>query len=285
MKTSKKILLLLDEGFSLKTLSRFSESQINVLYRKMLKEAQVTTTQSIDLTADEVKGGYKVPDSLMAGKKNVEVTPNPKSPGGVRLVPTTENELEEDVEVTSDPNKEKETQDPKQVGPSSDDGFGDETDGMGMFESKKKENNPWRICTAQLGKEFGTRERHLWSAKEKNKYKRCVEDVKNSLKENKQYVSLFLENEIMKIVERNLPPRITKGDLIKYLSEAGPAVAPSKPAPSTKPAKPTTKPSKPVKPSHPGKNPLPGVKPAPKAISPEVAKDEVINLIINLLEK
>ena len=123
--------------------------------------------------------------------------------------------------------------------------------------------------------------------KRENKYERCVKDVKKSLKEGKNPVSLFIENEIMRIVEKNLPPRITKGDLIKYLSEAGPATAPSKPAPDTKP---TTKPGKPAtrpKPKHPGKNPNPGENPAPKAkkVSPDVAKDEVMDLIMNLLQK
>jgi hypothetical protein len=171
------------------------------------------------------------------------------------------------------------------------DGMDDDSDNdrkmMGMSEEKKKEQNPWAICTAQLGKEFGTRERHLWSAKEKNKYERCVKDVKKSLKEGKNPVSLFLENEIMRIVEKNLPPRITKGDLLKYLSEAGPATAPTKPAPGTKPSVKPGKPDTRPRPKHPGKNPNPGENPAPKAkkVSPEVAKDEVLDLIMNLLEK
>ena len=109
-----------------------------------------------------------------------------------------------------------------------------------------------------------------------------TESKKKKLKEDKNKVSLFLENQIMKIVEKNIPPRITKADLVKYLSEAGPAVAPTKPKPTTKPGtKPTTRP----KPKHPGQNPNPGTNPAPKAISPEKAKESVIDLIINLLEK
>jgi hypothetical protein len=61
--------------------------------------------------------------------------------------------------------------------------------------------------------------------------------------------------------------------------EAEPAVAPPKPT-----TKPTTKPSKP---SHPGKNPNPGENPAPKArkISPETAKEEIIDVILNMLKK
>lgn len=175
------------------------------------------------------------------------------------------------------------------------DGMDDDSDNdrgmMGMSEAKKKDKaNPWAICTSQLGKEFGTRERHMWSAKEKNKYERCVKDVKQSLKEGKNPVSLYIESQIMKIVEKNLPPRITKGELIKHLTETslksvkeqGPAVAPTKPA-----TKPTTKPGTRPKPKHPGQNPNPGENPAPKAkrVSPEDAKDKVIDVILNLLKK
>jgi hypothetical protein len=131
---------------------------------------------------------------------------------------------------------------------------------------------------------------------------------------------LFLENEIIKIVERNLPPKITKRELMKYLNESEPAVAPTKPAPTTKPGttpnpgkrpghpgknpnpgvnpkpkakeetevaptrtKPDTKPN--TRPSHPGKNPNPGTNPAPKANkpSPEDAKDKVMDVIMKLL--
>lgn len=262
MKT--KIKQLIAKGLSEKTIKKLSEAQINTLHKKLVNEAQISTTQTVDLTADDLKKGYKVPDTVMSGKKNVVVTPNPKSPGGVRIEPTTE-EIEEDdvnVDVSNDPDAT--------------------ADGMGIFETNKKDkSNPWAICTAQMGKEFGTSERSEWSTSQKKKYERCVKDVKKSLKEGKNPVSLFLENEIMKIVERNLPPRITKGDLMKYLSEQGPAVAPTKPKPTTKPGKPATRP----RPSHPGKNPNPNVKPAPKAVSPEKAKDKVIDVIINLLEK
>ncbi len=136
-------------------------------------------------------------------------------------------------------------------------------------------DNAYAICHSQVG------------PKKSRKWERCVKEVKKQLGEGKNPVSLFLENEIMKIVEKNLPPRITKGDLVKYLSEAGPATAPTKPAPGTKPG---TKPGKPdprPRPKHPGKNPNPGENPAPKAkkVSPEVAKDEVMDLIMKLLEK
>jgi hypothetical protein len=249
MKINKKALRLIDKGLSANTVSKLDESQIDILYKKLFVE-QINVSKT---------------DTAMISKLKSEKKP----------FQVYEKELDEEEEVTVDPNKETETQDPKQVGPSSDDGFGNEDDGMGMFEEKSYEgkSNPWSICHSQVG------------PKKSRKWERCVKAVKKQLGEGKNPVSLFLENEIMRIVERNIPPRITKGDLVKYLSEAGPATAPSKPktSPTTKPGAPDKKP----RPSHPGKNPNPGEKESPKAkkIDADKAKDEVIDLIMNLLEK
>jgi hypothetical protein len=244
MKINKKALRLIDKGLSANTVSKLDESQVDVLYKKLfVEQVNVSKTDTEMIT------------KLKSEKKPFQVY---------------EKELDEEEEVTVDPNKETETQDPKQVGPSSDDGFGDETDGMGMFEGKSTASS---ICHSQVG------------PKKSRKWERCVREIKKQLGEGKNPVSLFLENEIMKIVERNIPPRITKGDLVKYLSEASPATAPSKPktSPTTKPGAPDKKP----RPSHPGKNPNPGEKESPKAkkIDADKAKDEVIDLIMNLLEK
>ena len=244
MKINKKALRLIDKGLSANTVSKLDESQVDVLYKKLfVEQINVSKTDTEMIT------------KLKSEKKPFQVY---------------EKELEEEEEVTVDPNKETETQDPKQVGPSSDDGFGNEDDGMGMFEGKSTASS---ICHSQVG------------PKKSRKWERCVREIKKQLGEGKNPVSLFLENEIMRIVERNIPPRITKGDLVKYLSEAGPATAPSKPktSPTTKPGAPDKKP----RPSHLGKNPNPGEKESPKAqkIDADKAKDEVIDLIMNLLEK
>jgi len=245
MKINKKALRLIDKGLSASTVSKLDESQVDVLYKKLFVE-QINVSKTDTEMITKLKGE----------KKPFQVY---------------EKELEEEEEVTVDPNKETETQDPKQVGPSSDDGFGDETDGMGMFEGKSTASS---ICHSQVG------------PKKSRKWERCVREIKKQLGEGKNPVSLFLENEIMKIVEKNIPPRITKGDLVKYLSEQGPATAPSKPktSPTTKPGKPTTKPQRPA---HPGKNPNPGEKESPKAkkISAEKAKEQVIDVIMQLLQK
>ena len=287
MKVNKKALELIDKGLSANTVGKLTESQINTLHSKLFTEVTMVS-----------KDDSGTINTLKTQKKPFEVY---EKDGEVKET--------DDVEVTTDPNKEIETQDPKQVVPSSDDGFGDETDGMGMFESeadlKPGQPNPWAICHAQVG------------PKKTRKFERCVKSVKKQLEEGKNPVSLFIETEIMKIVERNLLPRITKGDLLKYLSEA-PTEAPTKPItkPGTKPTtrpshpgknprpgeqidpkagEPTTAPTKPITkpgtkpttiPAHPGKNPRPGEQIDPKAgrISPEDAKQEVIDVILNLLK-
>ena len=244
MKINKKALELIDKGLSSKTVSKLTESQINVLHKKLFTE-QINVSKTDTTTISKLK----------SEKKPFQVY---------------EKELDEEEEVTLDPNKDTETQDPHQVGPSSDDGFGDETDGMGMMEEKDGPN-AWAICHTQVG------------PKKSRKWERCVREVKKQLKEGKNPVSLFLETQIERIVEKHIPPRITKGDLLKVISESEPAVAPTKP--TTKPGtKPTTRPSRPA---HPGKNPNPGENPAPKAkkVSAEDAKDKVIDVIMNLLEK
>jgi hypothetical protein len=263
MKVNKKALELIDKGLSAKTVGKLTESQINTLYSKLINEVTMVS-----------KDDGPTITTLKSQKKPFEVY---EKDGEVKET--------DDVEVTTDPNKEIETQDPKQVGPSSDDGFGDETDGMGMFESeadlKPGQPNPWAICHAQVG------------PKKTRKFERCVKSVKKQLEEGKKPVSLFIESQIMKIVEKHLPPRITKGDLLRHLSEtshkkmkkdtveaAEPTIAPSKPI-----TKPDTKPR--TRPSHPGKNPFPGEKEAPRAgkVSPDDAKDKVIDVILNLLKK
>ena len=308
MKINNKILDLIGKGMKANTLRKLNESQINVLHSKLIKEQP--QPQVVQKSVKQIV----LPTGAQTTVGGVSVS---NAGGKTTITPTTEEIQEDDldVDVSKDPDAT--------------------ADGMGIFEKeldeKNADKNPWAICTAQLGKEFKTTERSQWSAKQKNKYERCVKDVKKSLKEGKNPVSLFLENEIMKIVEKNIPPRITKGDLIKYMTEQ--KTAPAKPAtkPTTKPGKPetkprpkhpgknpnpgenpapkakkeveeqktapakpatkpTTKPGKPAtrpRPQHPGKNPNPGENPAPKAkkVSPSQAKDKVIDLIMNLLQK
>jgi hypothetical protein len=229
MKTNLKALELIEKGLSSKIVGKLTESQINVLHKKLLGEAVTqSTTTSYNIPTADLDKGTAVP-TPPAGKKMVLQKTNT----GVKATPTTEEVKESD---------------------------------------KENKNNPWAICRKQLG------------PKKNAKFESCVKQVKKSLKEGKNPISLFIENKIMELVETHLPPRITKQDLVKYLSEQNPATAPVK-EPKTKPG--TKEPPSPVKtPSHPGKNPNPGVKEAPKAnIDPEEAKEKIIDVILKMLKK
>lgn len=286
MKTNLKALQLIEKGLSAKTVHKLTESQIDTLHSRLVivekketKEAVTVTKKETTYPASEIDA-MKAKGQSLPGGSSVRVNPDDS------VTVTAEGEVSEDeTDDVGDQNalgadalQNLTGQDaPHDANDMAPDGMDDDSDDkrsmMGMAEAKKEKANPWAICHAQVG------------PKKTRKFERCVKSVKKQLGEGKNPVSLFLESQIMKIVERNLPPKITKGELLKYLAEAGPATAPSKPktSPTTKPGKPATKP----RPSHPGKNPNPGEKESPKAkkVSPEQAKDEVLDLIINLLQK
>jgi hypothetical protein len=226
MKTNEKILNLVRRGFSVKTLAKLTESQINALHSRVLSEQIITRVRP--------KGDPQIQDFIKQGER-VDV-------------------VEKDGE-------------------------------MSEAKKKKQKTNPWAVCTAQMGKEFGTSERSEWTKAQMNKYERCVKDVKKQIKESENEFSKFLDKKIQNIVEKHIPPKMTKKDLLTYLKEQNPDVAPPKPKtkPNTKPGKPGEKPGER---KNPFKNPFPGEQPGPKAkVDKEKAKKEIIDLIKNILEK
>ena len=296
MKINKKALELIDKGLSAKTVGKLTESQINILHSKLVSEVTMVSKDDAGTIT-----------TLKSQKKPFEVY---EKDGEVKETET--DDVDDKNALGADALQNLTGQDaPHMANDMAPDGMDDDSDNdrqkMGMSEEDLKpgQPNPWAICHAQVG------------PKKTRKFERCVKSVKKQLEEGKNPVSLFIESEITKIVERNILPRITKGDLLKYLSEA-PTEAPTKPItkpgtkPTTRPAhpgknprpgeqidpkagEPTTAPTKPItkpdtkprtRPAHPGKNPRPGEQIDPKAgrISPEDAKQEVIDVILNLLK-
>jgi hypothetical protein len=291
MKVNKKALELIDKGLSAKTVGKLTESQINTLHKKLVNE-QINVSKTDTATITKLKSEkkpFQVYEKELDEDETDDVT-DQNALGATALQDLTGQEAPHDANDMAPDGMDDDSDDNRKM--------------MGMSEEKNKPN-PWAICHSQVG------------PKRTRKFERCVKSVKKQLEEGKNPVSLFIESEITKIVERNLPPRITKGDLLKYLSEA-PTEAPTKPItkPDTKPttrpahpgknprpgeqidpkaAEPTTAPTKPItkpgtkpttRPAHPGKNPRPGEQIDPKAgrISPEDAKQEVIDVILNLLK-
>ena len=278
MKINKKALELIEKGLSSKTVLKLDESQINILHLRLVGE-QVTEVPT--------KKTYKVgPKGGKIGDVNISQDPNTKEV----MVTAEQDDLENNDALGADAMQSATGQEtPHMSDDMAPDGMDDDSDNnrKEMGESKKKEDgpNPWAICHSQVG------------PKKSRKWERCVREVKKQLKEGKNPVSLFIENQIMRIVEKNLPPRITKGDLIKHLSESEnfatkhlqsfDKTSSSETAPAKPKTKPTTKPgTRPQRPAHPGKNPNPGENPAPKAKKPSAdeAKNKIMDVILNLLK-
>lgn len=286
MKT--KIVALLEMGLSDSLLSNLSESQINVLYKKMgLSEQGAVMISAEKATSDP----QKLKDLTSRGI-NVRIEGDMTEDamdyqGSAKAGSTTQSDIQVQAPDGMADDSDKEVDAEKEV-----------------TEIKKDEDNPWAICHSQLG------------PKRNAKFERCVRQVKQSLKEGKSPMSFFIEEKIVSLVERELKPKMTKGDLIKQIqetqmvkrsfakspvgkivgnvkmnkpigkigmmkgetSENAPAVAPPK-------TKPDVKPGPRIRPAHPGKNPHPGVNPAPKAKQQkmEIAKKEILKAIKNIL--
>ena len=155
-------------------------------------------------------------------------------------------------------------------------------------KKKIKKYNPWAVCTSSVGR------------KNKKKYEDCVMGVKKKIKEGRNPYEYLIESKMEEIVENNLSPKMTKGELLRIIAEkkmmmkkpigkmmsmkgetmeGDTKTAPTRTTPKTEPARRT---------SNPAKNPNPGVKPKPKAKSDsemESKKNEIINAIFNLIDK
>ena len=212
-------------GFSQKTLSLMTESQIDMILEKIkkkeTKEAETTTTTVKKVPANEPL--KLTPQQLIQAQKDKTATTLPDGSMEFKTVKTE----------------------------------------VGEGKKKKKKYNPWAVCTSSVGR------------KNKKKYEDCVMGVKKKLKEGRNPYEYLIESKMEEIVENNLSPKMTKGEIMSIIAEkkmmmkkpigtmiggemgegdTKTAPAPTRTTPKTEPAK--RKPN-------PGKNP--GVSPAPKA--------------------
>lgn len=272
MKTNQKKLTLIKYGFKPATVINLNESQINVLYSRLMNE------QSSGMTMVPKTDSAKIQD-LKNKKQTFQVY---------------EKEVkEDDTEVdVANASKGMYTQDKLQE--PSPDGTDDERGSleeelkniMEKFESKKQQ----RYFYAKCG-DGKTKEQKKWCKmadefSEKTNYKKLPDTKKetneigmsnyvkkvasayagglknklNTMGESTKFAENKLEKQIMRLVEKHVTPKMSKKEFLNLVREASPAIAPSKP--DVKPDVDTpTKPSKPATPYQ----PKPGVKPAPKA--------------------
>lgn len=283
MKTREQIKDLIEFGFKKSTILNLTEGQISNLHKRLTekkepKEAvtKTSTTTTYDLSADMDR--KELENKL--GSKGVPAFVDPAT----KKVTISSGEVKEDDSLGAlamqDYTGQEGPHDEKDMAP---DGMDDDSDNdrSMMGESRKKKSkakNPWAICTATMGKEYGTTERSDWTKKQMNKYEKCVKDVKKSIKEGKDPYEVILERNILTLLEREMYPTMTKAELMKAIKES----KSSAPAPTKPDVKPDVKPgTSPTRRRRPGQ--VPGPDPAPKAKSEDEMMDEYMDLISKIL--
>ena len=237
MKTKKNIIFLIENGLSNKVISKMSDNQVRVLVEKFKQMKKKETKENWTETKTETT-------KLTAPVNSKDLTVPPPPPGKTQKVTVSgntiqltqnEGEMTENVEVDNDPNKETETQDPKQVGPSTDDGNNNYTDGMDIpegvikekFESKAQQGLFWARCNkcssknckwCKMAKEFS-------DSTSKKQYKKMPEKkhpektVKYKKKKTNENIQNFLVKKISEIVDNKIKPKMSKKDLIKTVEK------------------------------------------------------------------
>jgi hypothetical protein len=231
MKLNKKVVDLISEGFKANTLKNMTESQIDILHKRIFESKKKEENESVTRNVQQTT----------MGKAEFET----QAQKGVSGTITRQGD-----QYTITKGQQAES------------------------KNKKRKVNPWAVCTDSVGRE------------DKEKYERCVQDVKKKNKgnldlgeEKKLKEDLFIEQKILNLVEKHIQPKMTKKDFLTVLEnkdtktkepkpkankeETNEVVmdAPAKPktAPTTKPGTktpPKEKPHDPFKPA-PHKNPKP----------------------------
>jgi len=252
MKISEKISNLLDNGIKPSTLSNLTESQLNVLYSRLVeskkKEAKEAVTKTSTTTTYDLSNSSDVSavNKALSGTANID--PNQK-----KMIITKEGEIAEKFESKKQQkyffarcNDETLSKKEKNKWCKMADEFAKKTTFDKLPEVKKEESKEGYLD--MVGKAF--------NKTMQNK----ISDIKPGLKFESE-----LEKRIMMLVEKHISPRMSKQDFLKTITNK--IMIESETAPS--PVKPGIK--TPVKPKKDNPYaPKPGIKPAPKA-----SKDEL----------
>jgi hypothetical protein len=226
----KKIVSLLEEGFSYDTIKKMSDTHINMLYNKLVKEAVVRVAAD---KYDEIKDKLSDTDT-------VEVTEDDAALDKIA-----------GIDPNEDPNPEGNEDGPSDNMNANDgmsideDFFGDINEDevlealfgkpkkkmktpittLGMFEGKKEKYNPWAVCTSSLGLEGKKREDY--TKDESKKFERCVQDVKKQ--EQKEDKVRQIEESIVSLIKKTQGKVLTKKDILSEEPKIAPAIPTVKP--------------------------------------------------------
>jgi hypothetical protein len=271
MKADKKIIELLNHGFSNSLLSSLNERQIDSLYQRLdesKKENKEQSTPQNTTATSKTITSYEVKPNSKTTVNGLEVD---TTGGKTRITPLKEIDDTEEEDIALAVSEK----DP-------DLGLAMSEDLKEKFESKSQQKYFWYKCGdgktkeqkkwCKMAKEFSDSTKNFSKLPEKKK-KETNEDytdmVANVLQKNMsdkigkitpsvKFAESSLDKKISTLVEKHLPPKMNKRDLMNIIIEAEKEVeVPVKP--DVKPERP--RPQTPYQPKH---------KPAPKAGEREV---------------
>lgn len=270
MKANKKIMELLNHGFSNSLLSSLNERQVDSLYQRLEESKkenkeqsttpQNTTITNKNITQYTVKPGAKT----MINGMEIDTSGGKTTVTPIKEIDDTENEDIALAVSEKDPDL----------------GLAMSEDLKEKFESKKQQKYFWYKCGegktkeqkkwCKMAKEFSDSTKNFSKLPEKKETNEDYTDVlANTIQKNMsdkigeitpsaKFAESSLEKKISTLVEKHLPPKMNKRDLMNIIIEAEKEVeVPVKP--DVKPERP--KPQTPYQPKH---------KPAPKAGEREV---------------
>ena len=190
MKAKDHVLNLLSHGFKFDTVARFNESQVRVLSEKISKEEnkeQVTEVPNNKTYKIGPKGGQ-------IGDLSITQDPSTKE-----VMVQTKSQMEEDatLDVVNDPDATE--------------------DGMGIFE-KFESKSQQRLFYARCGN-GKTKTEKKWCKWAKESSKETDYETTPEKKEKNESDEKFIEESIVRLIEKNVNPKMSKGDLIRTINE------------------------------------------------------------------
>jgi hypothetical protein len=247
MKNNKKVIFLIENGLTPRTLNKMSESQINLLFEKFKRMKGEETKEQVQQqqTTKTIVGPKGGNVTLKPGQTTVSLKPMPNEPGSMEVI---EKELSEDEtdDITSSNaqgavNLQKYTgqEAPHDANDMAPDGMDDDSDNdrsnMGMsestlnekFESKAQQGLFWARCNkcsdkkckwCKMAKEFSdsTTKKEYKDMPEK---KHPEKTVKYKKKKTNEDLQRFLEYQIYEMVDSQIQPKMTKKDLVEAIKK------------------------------------------------------------------
>ena len=190
MKAKDHVLNLLSHGFKFDTVARLNEAQVRILSEKISKEESKEQIIKKMTTSYEIPAQTAKTTGADIGGVNIKVEPS-------GVVKATEIGEDDTLDVVSDPDATK--------------------DGMGIFE-KFESKSQQRLFYARCGN-GKTKTEKKWCKWAKEFSKETNYETTPEKKEKNESNEKFIEESIIRLIEKNINPKMSKGDLIRTINE------------------------------------------------------------------